>query len=119
MHSVLDRLLSTTHFRKMVYYPHRGTGGEGWMGPLKFLICCSVSKRFYLQWKAFDLLYKMRYILWEMALLGACDVPSKGRHLACHLGFYQELEIRFKPREMVIFFVLDMKNNINKHFARF
>ena len=72
--------------------------------PLEFLICCSISKRFYLQWKAFDLLYKMRYILWEMALLGACDVSNKGLHLACHLGFYQELEIRLKPREMVIFF---------------
>ena len=86
--------------------------------PLEFLICCNISKRFYLQWKAFDLLYKMRYILWEMALLGACDIPNKSRHLACHLGFYQELEIRLKPREMVIFFfLLDMKNNINKHFA--
>ena len=28
-----------------------------------------------------------------------------------HLGFYQELEIRLKPREMVIFFALYMKNN--------
>ena len=27
-----------------------------------------------------------------------------------HLGFYQELEIRLKPREMMIFFVLDLKN---------
>ena len=39
---------------------------EGWMEfpthpppPLEFLICCSISKRFYLQWNAFDLLYKM------------------------------------------------------------
>ena len=51
------------------------------------------------EWKAFDLLYKMRYILWVVALLGACDVTNNGRHL----GFYQELEIRLKPREMVIF----------------
>ena len=31
------------------------------------------------------------------------------RNLSRHLGFYQELEIRLKPREMVFFFVLDMK----------
>ena len=36
--------------------PHHGTRGE-------FLICCSISKRFCLHWKAFDLLNKMRYIL--------------------------------------------------------
>ena len=61
------------------------------------LICCSISKRYYLQWKAFDLLYKMRYILWVVALLEACDVNNDGRHL----GFYQELEIRLKPREII------------------
>ena len=38
---------------------------EGWMEfptppPLEFLICCSISKRFYLQWNAFDFLYKMK-----------------------------------------------------------
>ena len=35
---------------------------EGWMdsSPLEFFICCSISKRFYLQWNAFDLLYKMK-----------------------------------------------------------
>ena len=37
-----------------------------------------------------DLLNKMKYILWVVALLEACDVTSNGRHL----GFYQELEIR-------------------------
>ena len=31
-------------------------------------------------------------------VLGACDVTNNGRHL----GFYQELEIRLKPREMAI-----------------
>ena len=41
----------------------------------------------------------MRYILWLVALLEACDVTNNGRHL----GFYQELEIRLKLREMVIF----------------
>ena len=57
---------------------------------LEFLICCSISKIFYLEWKAFDLLYKIRYILRVVALLEACDVTKHGRHL----GFYQELEIR-------------------------
>ena len=33
-----------------------------------------------------------------VALLEACDVTDNGRHL----GFYQELEIRLKQREMVI-----------------
>ena len=75
--------------------------GGGWNPSTDFLICCSISKRFYLQWKAFDLLYKMRYILWVVALLGACDVTNNGRHL----GSYQELENRLKPREMVIFCV--------------
>ena len=41
----------------------------------------------------------MRYILWVVALLGACDVTNNARHLK----FYQELENRLKPREMVIF----------------
>ena len=75
--------------------------GGGWTSPRVF-ICCSISKRFYLLRKAFDLLYKMRYILWVVALLGACDVTNNGRHL----GFYQELEIRLKPLEMAIFLCL-------------
>ena len=69
----------------------RWGGGGGGMGCLK---------GFYLQWKAFDLLYKRRYISWVVALLGACDVTNNG------LGFYQGLEIRLKPREMVIFLCL-------------
>ena len=68
-----------------------------------FLICCSIYKRFYLYWKAFDLLNKMRYISWVVALLEACDVTNNGRYPGRHLGFNQELEIRLKPREMVIF----------------
>ena len=61
-------------------------GGGGVDGtPLEILICSSISKRFYLQWKAFDLLYKMRYILWVVALLGTCDVTNNGRHLGKHL----------------------------------
>ena len=45
-----------------------------------------------------------------VALLEACDVTNNGRHLDHHLGFHKELEIRLKPREMVIF-MFDMKNN--------
>ena len=40
----------------------------------------------------------MRYILWVVALLEACDVTNYGRHL----GFYQELELTLNPHEMVI-----------------
>ena len=62
--------------------------------PPGFLICCNISKRFGLQWKAFDLLYKMRYILLVVAPLKVCDVTKHGRHLGRPLGFHQELEIR-------------------------
>ena len=41
----------------------------------------------------------MRYILGVLALLEACDVTNNSRHL----GFYQELEIRLKPWEMIFF----------------
>ena len=68
-------------------------------------ICCSILKRFCLQWKAFDLLNKISYILWVVALLGACDVTNNCRHL----GFYQELEIRLRPQEMIIFCALHVK----------
>ena len=47
---------------------------------------------------------KMRYILWVVALLKACDVTNNCRRLGRHLGFCQGLEIRLKPREMVIFY---------------
>ena len=42
----------------------RGGGLDGLPPPplLQFLKCCSILKRFYLQWKAFDLLNKIRYI---------------------------------------------------------
>ena len=44
-----------------------------------------------------------------VALLEACDVTNNGRHLGCHLGFYQELEIRLKQREIVILSALHEK----------
>ena len=79
--------------------------------PAELLICCSISKRFYVWWKAFDLLNQMRYILRVVVLLEASDVTNNGRHLGRHLGFYQELDIRLKPGEMVIFLVLYVTYN--------
>ena len=76
---------------------------------LEFSIFCSISKWFYLQWKAFDLLNKMTYILWVVSLLEACDVTNNGRHPNHHLGFHKELKIRLKPKEMVIFLCLTWK----------
>ena len=37
-----------------------------------------------------------------VALLEACDVTNNGSHLGSNLGFYQELEISLKQREMAI-----------------
>ena len=51
----------------------------------------------------------MIYILGVVALLEACDVTINGRHPGRHLGFYQELEIRLKPREMLFFCALHEK----------
>ena len=82
-----------------------GSGGGGWNPPLEFLIRCSISK----QWKAFALVNKIRYILWVVALLEACDVTNNSRHFSRHLGFYKELAIRLKPREMVIILCLTSK----------
>ena len=47
----------------------------------EFSLCCSILKRFYLWWKAFDLFNKLGYILWVVALPEACDVTNNGRHL--------------------------------------
>ena len=73
-------LLTLGRTRKVI--PHRGTrGGGGWWNlpppPVEFLICCGFSKRLCLQWKAFDLLYKMRYILLVVALLVVFDVTTE------------------------------------------
>ena len=93
----------------------RGTRGWGGWTPLEFLIRCSISKRFYLQWKAFDILHKMRYILSVMALLGGL-----WRHQKWSPSWiYQELEIKLKPWEMVTFLCLRRKITQNKQFAWF
>ena len=81
----------------------QGQGGREWNLSPEFLICCSITKRFYPWWKALNLPNKMRYILLVVTLLEACDATKNGRHLGRHLGFYQELELRLKPREIVIF----------------
>ena len=55
------------------------------------------------QWKAFDLLNKMKYILWVVAPLETCDVTNNDRHLGRSFEFYHELKIRLKPQKMVFF----------------
>ena len=87
-------------------YPYHSTrtgGGVDGTPPLSFFF-----ERLWLQWKAFDLLNKLRLILWVLPLMEACDVAKHGRHFERHLGFYQELGIRYKPRELIILFVLNM-----------
>ena len=60
--------LTLRRTRKVIPPPWYKGGGVGPPPPprLGFLICCNISKRFCLQWKAFILLYKMRYILWAV-----------------------------------------------------
>ena len=90
--------------RTQTYQRGTGGGGGGEVGtPLEVLVCWSIPKRFYLQWKAFDLLYKIRFILWVVALLVACDVTNNGRHLGRHLGLYQGSEIRLNNEKWWIF----------------
>jgi len=47
-------------------------------------------------------LYKVKYILWVGALLGACGVIQDGCHFGSHLGFYQKLKIMKKRRQLEI-----------------
>ena len=86
--------------------------------PLEFLICGSTPKRFYLQWKAFDLLYRMRYILWVVALLGAYDVTKNGRHLGRRLGFYQGLEIISHHHHFYLYTVKTIRLNIQIQYPK-
>ena len=69
----------------------------------------SISKKLCFHRKGFDLLDKINYISWVVSLLRTCDVTKHGSHLGRHLGFYQELEIRLKPRELVIFWAWHVK----------
>ena len=91
-----------------IHTPTVVQGRRGWMEPLHGVFdMLQYFETSYLQWKVFDLLNKRKYILGVVALLEACDVTNNGRHL----GFFQQLEIRLKPQERVIFFVLYIKNN--------
>ena len=104
IYSQLFLYLTLGRTRKFVPPPWYKGGGDGTLPP-EFSICCSISKRFYFKWKDLDLLNKMRYVLRVIALPEACDVTNNSRHL----GFYQELEIRLKSPEMVIFLFFTRK----------
>ena len=78
-------------------YLNRRIQGVGVDGPPlpEFLICYSIWKPFYLYGKPLIFLNKMRYILWVVALLEACDITNNGRHLARYLGFLPRIRIIF------------------------
>ena len=52
----------------------------------------------------------MRYILWVVALVEACDVTNNGRHLSRH-GILPRIRHQVKTARNGDFFMLDMKNN--------
>ena len=85
-------ILTFGRTRKFTPWYKGGGGGElvdGWNPSPEFLIRCNISKRFYLKWKAFDLLNKMKYILWIVALLEACGVTNNDRHLGIQRLIYK------------------------------
>ena len=74
-----------------------GGGGGRWeISPREVLIFWGIPKRFCLRGKAFDLLCKIKYILWVVSLLGACDVTEVAI-------LDSTKEIRVKQQVMVIF----------------
>ena len=73
---------------------YRGAEG-GWNPSPEFLICCNISKRFYLYWKAFDLLNNIKYILWIVALPEAFGVTNNGRHLGIQRLIYKLMLLSF------------------------
>ena len=91
--------------RKFLPPPWHKGGGGGWMESLSWVF--DMLQYFETILPLVESLWSSqqdcRYISWVVALLEACDVTNNGLHLGCHLGFYQELEIRLKPREIVIF----------------
>ena len=63
-HELRESYLILGHTCKVIPPPWYKGGGGGVYGPPPppgFFICFSISKRFCLQWKSFDLLHKMRY----------------------------------------------------------
>ena len=91
------------------WYKGRGGGGNG-TPPQRFWYVAVFRKDFAFSGKPSQ---QDEVILWVVRLLEACDNTNNSRHLGRHLRFYQELKIRLKPREIVIFCALHMK----KHFA--
>ena len=81
---LLRNIIINSRTYAQIHTPTVVQGGWGVDGTPEMLMCCSILKRFYLQWKALDLFNKMRYFLWVAALLEACDVTNNGRHLLLH-----------------------------------
>ena len=94
-HLHVNRPLTLGRICKVILLPwYKGRGDDG-----------SISMRFCLQWKAFDIVYKIGYVLWVVALFEVSHVTKHGRHL----GFYQELESKWKQWELIIFLRLTCK----------
>ena len=108
--ATLTQLLTLGRTRKFIlpsWYK-----GRGWNpSTAEFLICWSISKLFFLEWKSFDLLKKMRYIFWVVELLEAFESLSPS-------WISPRLEIRLKSRWRWAF-LLDMQNNTKKYFVSF
>ena len=52
------------HINPVTVHAMSSKGGKRWSLSPEFSICCSMSKQFYFQWEAFNLLSKIGYILW-------------------------------------------------------
>ena len=78
-------------------------GVEGVLEPLpRVFYILQYFEKNYPQWKVFELLAKMKYILWVVALLETCAVTKHGSHLGRHLAFYEV------KTEIIDNFVLDV-----------
>ena len=73
--------------------PHCGTGGNGTSPPQSFWCVAVFWNDFTFSGKPLIFLTRWGIFLGVVALLESCDVTNNGRHLGCHLGFYQALEI--------------------------
>ena len=81
METINPRMYTQIHTPSVV----QGGGGGCWRvdgtSPCVFDVAI-FRNDFAFQWKAFDLLYKMTYILWVVALLEVCDVTKHGYRLS-------------------------------------
>ena len=68
------------------YFKMIKVSGE-WNPSPEFLICCSILKRFYPKWKAFDLLNEIKYILWGWRCWRPVTSPTMVAILAAILDF--------------------------------